>query len=731
MKGVLSFATNLNNSARAKEMFLTKLKVENFLSVKGKCELPIDPRVTVLLGANDHGKSNLLRALQNLNFDSPIRAEQKNWDSESTRLDFIFKITSEEKSHLTNIRAAFKEECQTVLQKEEEESAVSSVEDGVEAEEGEGEQDAPRPIGKSNVQTSKMTATLPGYGTANRRSATAVIANEEEEEEEDEKGEEDEIRHRKPAAEMIDELNILDKILDSSTLTLTRDGVEADLTISGRPLNELSGTIYEALTKLIPRVELFEAFSGELQDSVTATEIREQEAEFLQGIFFYAGLDPLNCAELFHQDDETDKTLELASVKLDRELRKLWNQGVDLDLHFQLKHRGKSIELLAKDPAVKKRHARMSKRSAGVTQFFRLSMVLHARRKKNPANSYVYLFDEPGVFLHPKGQRDLLAVFEQLAEDTQIVYATHSLFMLNQNYPERHRLITKDRDTSLVDSKPYRANWRLAVDALGAGLNSSVLFSSNILLVEGDSDPIYIYELIRILNHLSIVDADANLLGIMSYSDLPNLRFLLQTFKAQNIRAGNKERLLCVLFDGDSQGKEYQKAVSSLCRSLDVKGISLDSGLAIEDYCLHPDIFLRAVEETLKYSYEAISKAVPADLSAQIAKSWESFSNQKVNSSQPRQKRAEEPAAIPSAAVNPEENAGSWFKHLSRDLTGEPSGGSSKVALARNYAFLSRENENIKDGLDPKKVQQAKILIDQIINVLAIPNMRAKKVIEA
>lgn len=519
---------------------------------------------------------------------------------------------------------------------------------------------------------------------------------------------------------------------------LTRDGVGADLTVNEYPLKEFSEVIYEAFRKLIPRVELFEAFSGELQDSVTAAEIREPEAEFLQGIFFYAGLDPRNCAQLFHQDDETGKTLEIASVELDRELRRLWAQGVDLDLHFQLKHKGNSIELLANDPAVKTRHARMSKRSAGVTQFFRLSMVLHARRKKNPANSYIYLFDEPGVFLHPKGQRDLLAVFEQLAENTQIVYATHSLFMLNQNYPERHRLITKDKDTSLVDSKPYRANWRFAVDALGAGLNSNVLFSPNILLVEGDSDPIYIYELLRVLNHLSVVDADANLLGIMSYSDLPNLRFLLQTFKAQNIRADNKDRLLCVLFDGDSQGKEYQKSVATLCKALEAKTLSLDSGLAIEDYCLHPKIFLSAVEETLKCSYEAISKSAPSDLSEQIAKSWESFSNQRTNSGQLRQKKAESIAETKTDAAGTaqltvgktEQNAGSWFKNLSKELIGEPSGGSSKVALARNYAFLSRENEDVKNGLDSKKVQQAKALIDQIINGLAIPSMRAKKIIE-
>ena len=60
-------------------MHLTKLKVRNYLSVNGECELPIDGRVTILLGANDHGKSNLLRALEHLNFGNAIKEDDQNW----------------------------------------------------------------------------------------------------------------------------------------------------------------------------------------------------------------------------------------------------------------------------------------------------------------------------------------------------------------------------------------------------------------------------------------------------------------------------------------------------------------------------------------------------------------------------------------------------------------------------------------------------------------------------
>lgn len=463
----------------------------------------------------------------------------------------------------------------------------------------------------------------------------------------------------------------------------------------------------DILLPLIPRVEIFENFSSQLQDSVKADDIASDSYEFLQGIFYYAGLDPMNCAPLFVQDDETEKTLEIASKKLDEELRRIWAQGVDLDLHFQLKHRNGAIELLADDPAVQARKARMSKRSSGVTQFFRLAMVLHARRKKNAANSYIYVFDEPGVFLHPKGQKDLLQVFEQLSKYTQIIYATHSLFMLNQNYPERHRLITKNSAGTMVDSKPYRANWRYAVDALGVKLTANILFSPTVLLTEGDSDPIYIYELFRVLNHFKTIDADANVLGILSYTDLPNLRYLCQTFKMDS-----GDTPVMALFDGDSQGKEYSKAAQPLVKRLGLKTHVLDVGTAMEDYCLYPEVFIDAVEATLKDAFEAINKTVPQDLKEQVRSSWSAFSP---TNSKPAKDMSKETS-----------NAGRWFKELSKQLLEDEA---SKVALARNYAFLCRDKDPLP-AADPKRLSQARQLCEQITTQLGLPKVAAEKDVE-
>jgi hypothetical protein len=499
----------------------------------------------------------------------------------------------------------------------------------------------------------------------------------------------------------------------ATTLTLNRRGVGGSLQFLGVEMNDLPEQIRQFFEEKKPRVELFEALSGSLQDSATAETISTTEYEFLQGVFFYAGLDPMHDSKVFTQDDRTTRSLDTASKQLDGSLRGLWGQGTDL--HFQLRHKGNAIEFLADDPAIKSRKARMSKRSSGVTQFFRVSMVLYARRKKNPANSYIYLFDEPGVFLHPQGQRDLLQVFEQLADENQIVYATHSLFLLNQNFPERHRLIRKDDAGTKVDQKPYRQNWKLATDALGVYLTSNILFSNKVLLMEGDSDPMYTYELFRELNRSTDVDVDLNALGIMSFYDYQNLRFLLQVFKKE----GHDISLL-VIVDGDPAGKAMLQRVNTLCKRLEVPTLKLADGRSIEDYCLYEEEFLQAVRKTLQQACEAEGKATPKDLADKIAKSWDEHKA----SGEKAEKRGKTEGAEKEEKKE-KRTTGRWFKDVAKELIDDEA---SKVVLARTYSELSREVTT--PAPNREKLKEARGLCQEIATKLSLPAVRAVKAIE-
>lgn len=668
-------------------MLLSQIEVTDFLSVRGTIKIDFDRKVTILLGSNDHGKSNVLEAVKHLNDATPITQEETNWDAEGApRIGFTFTLSPAERKEWKEIIEQVIERRAAILREREDAAAMEDTVPATTAKDGPSEAAA----GTTVVARAKPTPT--------------VTVRPSESEDEDETDEE----------ELDDAAVILPQsALDPApaTLVLARDGVGEELKFAGIEAPKLPEEMRKFIVERKPRVELFKAFAGNLQDSANSSSINKDEYEFLQGVFFYAGIDPRTSEPLFSQSDKTIRALDRASTELDRNLRKLWGQGTEL--HFELRHWGTSIEFLADDPAIKTRKARMSKRSAGVTQFFRVSMVLYARRKKNPANSYIYLFDEPGVLLHPQGQRDLLQVFEQLADENQIVYATHSLFLLNQNFPERHRLIFKDGDGTKVDQKPYRQNWKLATDALGVYLTSNVLFSNRVLLVEGDSDPIYVYELFRQLNRTGDTDVDLNSLGIMSFSDHQNLRFLLQVFKREE-----QDTSVLVITDGDTTGKGMLQRVSALCKRLGVPMHRLPEGRSIEDLCLVEDAFLKAVERALRVACEAEGKNVPADLAEKVRKSWEAHraSAEKVDKRQKPEK---------GDAEDEKRTAGRWLNDVSKELIEDEA---SKVVVARTYAEICRSAATAV--MSKERLKDAKALCQEIADKLKLPPVKAMRTFE-
>ncbi|MEP7365721.1 MAG: AAA family ATPase [Acidobacteriota bacterium] len=643
-------------------MILKNVVIKDFLSIRGTIKVVCDQQVTILLGANDHGKSNILSAIEHLNEEVVIGEDETNWDAaaaaDQPRLEFVLELNEAERTQLpelvtTWLTMAEAQRSQELLEKKAKETA-------------------PEEKAKEEDKAAK---------------APEVEEDEEEEDDEDDR-----------ELKFWENVHTLRTILQSELprLRIVREGVGTELAIGGVSPKSFPREILNWFVEHLPRVELLRALSGELQDSVTVDKIASDTHEFLQGVFFYAGLDPFDCKDLFRQTDTTERVIDKATKQLDEELRRLWMQGTDLGLHFELSHREGAIEFLVEDPSVQARKTRMSKRSTGVTQFFRISMVLHARRCKRPANSYIFLFDEPGVFLHPQGQKDLIQVFEQLSTESQVVYTTHSLFLLNQNFPERHRLILRDKTGTRVDQKPYRANWRLATDALGVYLTSNIIFSSKVLLVEGDSDPIHIYEMFRYLNRSGKLDADANSLGILSFSDLPNLRFLLQVFK----RDGEASKVL-VLVDGDKQGKKVLTGIKALCERLEVPTRDLQKDESIEDYVLSIPQFIDAVIETITLALQAEQIVVPAALEEEVRKSWKEHSEK------------------------PEKSAGKWFKELSKKFVGDEA---SKVALARIYAFACRDAVDLE--VDEVRVAKALELCERIAKHLDIPRLKAEKVFE-
>lgn len=145
-----------------------------------------------------------------------------------------------------------------------------------------------------------------------------------------------------------------------------------------------------------------------------------------------------------------------------------------------------------------------SERSNGLKWYVNIFIQLLFNSKSNLTNN-VILLDEPGVFLHPLAQKELANLFNDLSKTgNQIIYSTHSPFMIDYNELHNIRAIEKDEDGfSLIYNKitefPRKSkNKRETITPLinAMGYNVSLAIGPNCsnknIIVEGITDYFYI-----------------------------------------------------------------------------------------------------------------------------------------------------------------------------------------------------------------------------------------------
>lgn len=146
------------------------------------------------------------------------------------------------------------------------------------------------------------------------------------------------------------------------------------------------------------------------------------------------------------------------------------------------------------------------KRSLGFKWF--LSFYLHLTATNKDTYNLLLLFDEPGLHLHSKAQHDMLLIFEEIATYNQIIYATHSPYLIDTNKLHRLRLVfnSKAKGTTVEKittniSPNQKDAIKPIIDALGLHVahDFSAAKDKNII-VEGISDYYYLSAAKKIFN---------------------------------------------------------------------------------------------------------------------------------------------------------------------------------------------------------------------------------------
>jgi len=195
--------------------------------------------------------------------------------------------------------------------------------------------------------------------------------------------------------------------------------------------------------------------------------------------------------------------LEAAANALTDELFEYWTQNDGLEVELDIEFRPTpSMGAGTTEPwlQIRVRNTRhrvtlnMAERSKGFIWFFSF---LAAFSEYANAGRRIILLDEPGLNLHAKAQNDLLRfIDERLAPHHQVIYSTHSLFMIEPTKLERCRTV---EDVDDVGTKVSQDIWAARADtvfpllgALGVDLTQTLMIGPDQLLVEGSADVTYL-----------------------------------------------------------------------------------------------------------------------------------------------------------------------------------------------------------------------------------------------
>ena len=341
-------------------------------------------------------------------------------------------------------------------------------------------------------------------------------------------------------------------------------------------------------------------------------------ARTLRVLFSFVGLEPQDIHRLgqdsiseksVQQIDEASKNkverallLQSAGTKLTTEFKDWWQQG---DYRFRFNADGNFFQIWVSDDR-RPDEVKLESRSTGLQWFLSFFLVFLVEGRAEHVDS-ILLLDEPGHSLHPLAQRDLSAFFDNLSQTNQIIYTTHSPFLIDADRLERARKVyidehgtTKATDNlKLQESNSPQAGAAFAVhSALNLSIMESLLIGCEPIIVEGISDQYYLTTIKSLL------------IGAREIAPSRELVFPpgggTKTARAiASILIGRDNRLPLILLDGDEPGTRMAKELRSSTYLQDKESVLLTDEFVdferseIEDL-FPPDLILDVLDRWLR-----------------------------------------------------------------------------------------------------------------------------------
>lgn len=496
-------------------MILKTVHVQHFKCIKDSTAFSIDPDVTCLVGKNESGKTALLQAIEKIN---PLDKDDAAFDT----LEYPANEVTEYKQ-----RAKQNPDDAIVTTWELEDEDVAAVEELV---------------GKDVLNSRDLTITKGYYENSNwnfdwdeARAFEALLSSHELYDEERKA-----LRETKSldaAFKLIDAKHAPDSG-EAENLRSTREQALHQKIQTHFPKNSFWDAIADILEKRLPKIVYFSEYLRlpgqlavtDLKTRIANNQLRNSDRMFL-ALLSMIGRQP-DELENIGEFEPLQRELEGVSAGLTKQIFEYWRQNRHLRVQFRCE------TALPRDPAPfnsgyvmrtrieNTRHGvttRFDERSSGFVWFFSF-LVWFGQVKKNYGDNLILLLDEPGMGLHAKAQADLLRyIDEKLANQFQVIYTTHSPFMISPSHLLRARTV---EDVFIKAANPEDGGEELGTKVgdqilstdrdtlfplqacLGYEITQTLFIGEHCLLVEGPGEILYLPWFSRKLQSLGRIGLD-------------------------------------------------------------------------------------------------------------------------------------------------------------------------------------------------------------------------------
>lgn len=331
--------------------------------------------------------------------------------------------------------------------------------------------------------------------------------------------------------------------------------------------NPLEGYIYETcIYPAIPKMWYFsDYFSLPCRINLSDFAVRKptgslssEEYKIAKALFELSGLQ-ISDIQSESNFEAFKAQLEATSNSITDEMFEYWTTNKNLEIRFEIEHATNNARYLNIRIYNSKHRVTLplKNRSKGFLWFFSF-FVWFSKIQGDKNRKYILLLDEPGLSLHATAQNDLLRfIDEKLAPEYQVIYTTHSPFMIDSLKLNEVRTVYDTQNPKIgsvvsdaVEEKDSDTLFPLQA-ALGYTIAQNLYVSPQNLLVEGISDLIY-------LNHFSTILKDMGKQGLSDDITIVPVGGADKIASFISLMRGNELSTVCLLDTFTDQGAEVR-----------------------------------------------------------------------------------------------------------------------------------------------------------------------------